>query len=103
MKKHADELKAQGYRIDDTCYPWLAYRGERFGGSDDYYYCYTTLESQLVRGQPRWEHRTVATKDIKYQSVVDVANELGKEGWQLVQVREMAFNFVLLLKRPIHE
>lgn len=25
---------AQGYAIDDTCYPWIAYRGPRFAPTE---------------------------------------------------------------------
>jgi len=27
----AVQLEARGYTIDRSCYPWLAYRGPRFG------------------------------------------------------------------------
>lgn len=26
----ASEAEAQGYTVDRTCYPWLAYKGPRF-------------------------------------------------------------------------
>lgn len=29
LKLSADELKAKGYSIDESCYPWFAYKGPR--------------------------------------------------------------------------
>lgn len=50
MKHHADEMKAEGFRIDDFCYPWVAYKGSRTQ-PDDMRWCYTELESELIRRQ----------------------------------------------------
>jgi len=48
MYKHADEMKSQGYVIDDHCYPWVAYKGPRFNPTE-IHYCYTEMESSFVR------------------------------------------------------
>jgi hypothetical protein len=47
--KHADEMEEAGYIIDNTCYPWVAYKGSRFRPDSDLHWCYTELESMLVR------------------------------------------------------
>ena len=48
MKQHPDILQGQGFIIDDTCYPWFAYKGPRFQATE-YHWCYTDLESKLIR------------------------------------------------------
>ena len=47
MQIHPDEAKSLGFTIDNTCYPWRAYKGERFA-SDENRVCYTDLESKLI-------------------------------------------------------
>lgn len=41
---HAKEL---GFTIDETCYPWVAYKGPRFQPVE-LRYCFTDLESKLL-------------------------------------------------------
>lgn len=50
IRHHADEMRKQGYTIDDTRYPWVAYKGPRFNPTESHW-CYTELESELIRVQ----------------------------------------------------
>lgn len=50
--KHADEMKAAGFTIDTTCYPWVAYKGARFN-PEVWHPCYTDLESRLLGTQSK--------------------------------------------------
>lgn len=45
---HPDDAKQQGFTVDSHCYPWYAYKGERFQPTEAKQ-CYTELESQLIR------------------------------------------------------
>ncbi len=47
-KMHVDEAKAQGFTIDNTCYPWYAYKGPRFAPTE-WKLCFTDLETDLLR------------------------------------------------------
>ena len=42
-----EQAKAQGFIIDDTCYPWVAYKGQRFAPTE-IHDCYTELEAELM-------------------------------------------------------
>lgn len=46
--QHAYDSRADGFVIDETCYPWVAYKGHRFA-PDEIHQCYTSLESALIR------------------------------------------------------
>lgn len=41
------QAREQGYTIDDTCYPWVAYKGPRFA-PDDFQWCFTELEARMA-------------------------------------------------------
>jgi hypothetical protein len=41
------EAKKRGFKIDDTCYPWVAYKGNRFLPKE-FETVSTNLESQLI-------------------------------------------------------
>jgi hypothetical protein len=47
MKITPAEARAQGYTIDQTCYPWVAYKGERFS-THDWRWIYTDDEAELL-------------------------------------------------------
>lgn len=47
-KQHPDDMGAQGFIVDGSCYPWIAYKGPRFRPTE-LHQCYTTLESRLIR------------------------------------------------------
>lgn len=40
------EARKCGYRVDDSCYPWVAYKGPRFNPTI-WEYCYTDEEEKL--------------------------------------------------------
>ena len=42
------QAMAEGFTIDDTCYPWFAYKGPRFRPTE-YRECYTELEAELLQ------------------------------------------------------
>lgn len=42
-----EQAKELGFTIDDTCYPWAAYKGPRFA-STEIRDCYTALEAELL-------------------------------------------------------
>lgn len=46
MKHDPNELKTQGFIIDNTCYPWVAYKGPRFNPTE-FFWCYTDEEARL--------------------------------------------------------
>lgn len=48
-RKNPDDLRQQGYTIDDTCYPWFAYKGARFAPEGETHQCYTDIESALIK------------------------------------------------------
>lgn len=43
-----DEAREAGFVIDDTSYPWVAYKGLRFA-PDEIRDCYTDLEAHLMK------------------------------------------------------
>ncbi len=45
-----EEALAAGFIVDDTCYPWVAYKGPRFAPTE-IIDCYTELEARLMRGK----------------------------------------------------
>src|SRR6516164_5976579 len=40
-----------GLTIDDSCYPWIAYKGPRFN-PEIWFYCLTDLEMELLNRSP---------------------------------------------------
>lgn len=46
MRLQPWEAEHQGYTIDKTCYPWVAYKGPRFAPTS-MRYVFTDLETQL--------------------------------------------------------
>ena len=48
---HPDDAKRDGFTIDSHCYPWAAYKGERFRPTE-IHSCFTELESLLIRQRP---------------------------------------------------
>lgn len=68
MKHHADLLRAQGFDVDTSCYPWFAYKGERFRPTESHE-CFTALESDLIRQLNR------ATGDIRQSNTIITAHE----------------------------
>jgi hypothetical protein len=43
-----EEARAAGFTIDDTCYPWLAYKGPRFR-PDEWRHVFTDTEAEMLR------------------------------------------------------
>ena len=43
MKRNPNEMEAAGFTIDRHCYPWLAYKGERFRPTESHV-CFTNEE-----------------------------------------------------------
>jgi hypothetical protein len=41
------EAKQQGFHVDTSCYPWLAYKGPRFK-PEEAHHCFTDLEASLM-------------------------------------------------------
>lgn len=50
-KMTAEEAREQGFAVDDTVYPWLAYKGPRFSPEKSFL-VYTDMEA-TIRNQPR--------------------------------------------------
>ena len=44
------EARAQGYTVDSTCYPWVAYKGERFS-THQWEGIFTDTEAELIEAQ----------------------------------------------------
>lgn len=45
--KHPSDMRELGFTIDDTCYPWVAYKGPRFAPTESHW-CYTDRESYFI-------------------------------------------------------
>ena len=45
--KSAEHFRAQGFTIDECCYPWVAYKGPRFR-PDEWHSCLTNKEAALI-------------------------------------------------------
>lgn len=52
IRLHIDEAQAQGFVVDTHCYPYLAYKGERFRPTETQE-VYTELESELIRREAK--------------------------------------------------
>lgn len=46
-KMEPSEARERGFTIDTTCYPWLAYKGQRFAPTETAH-CYTDDEAALL-------------------------------------------------------
>lgn len=45
--KTQEEYKAEGFTIDSSCYPWVAYKGPRLASTESHH-CLTDLEAELA-------------------------------------------------------
>lgn len=56
------EARKQGFKIDHTTYPWLAYKGERFRPTESTQ-CYTALEASLQEQVEKITDETIELRD----------------------------------------
>lgn len=77
-KINKEEAEKQGYIVDTTTYPWVAYKGSRFQ-PDEWQECYTDLEFKLMQSFLITARNGYALRNV----LVQLTNE------ELIRVRDI--------------
>lgn len=75
-RKYPSILRKQGYTIDDSCYPYFAYKGLRWA-PDEFSYAYTDMEEELLKALKKARSKIVreGVRDYISKLIISIINK----------------------------